>query len=189
MSVIHRPRLPDEDLELPENMQLYADALKITLGGVPKRSLWQQGANVGYWLTLSLIALYFFSMAIDRELPVTQMRRGIINPQVEVGTRVLNKSTRVRHRVCELTRRSSIVDGIGRRIDFEPEHFDGYAPASTEPYTDITGPVVPLDAAPGHGRLLTVLAWDCNILQRALGWSIVLAEPPLDFEILPRKGS
>ena len=31
-----------------------------------------------------------------------------------------------------------------------------------------------------------VVAYDCNPLQRALGWSIVSMLAPLEFEILPR---
>ena len=55
-----------------------------------------------------------------------------------------------------------------------------------KPETCITGPTVPLDAVSGRGRLVTSFAWDCNVLQRALGWSITEVQGPLEFEIVAR---
>ncbi|MFC7663679.1 hypothetical protein ACFQWF_14595 [Methylorubrum suomiense] len=76
------------------------------------------------------------------------------------------------------------MDGAGRRIDYQPEPFDAYGPVGREEET--FGPYIPLDAMPGRGRLYGSLSYDCNVLQRALGWSIVTVLPPLEFEILPR---
>ncbi|MGU3668469.1 hypothetical protein ACLBX9_30170 [Methylobacterium sp. A49B] len=94
---------------------------------------------------------------------------------------------RERKRSCEIARRWWIIDGNGRRIDFDTERFDAYGPLGRE--EEIIGPYIPLDAMPGRGRLYGVVAYDCNVLQRALGWSIVSILPPLEFEILQRKAA
>jgi len=78
------------------------------------------------------------------------------------------------------------VDGAGRRLDYEAEHFDAYGDLGREEET--IGPVIPVDAMPGKGVLRGVIAYDCNPLQRALGWSIISMLPPLEFEILPKAG-
>ncbi|MCJ2079844.1 hypothetical protein [Methylobacterium sp. J-090] len=46
-----------------------------------------------------------------------------------------------------------------------------------------------LDAMPAKGILRSVVAYDCNPLQRALGWSIISMLQPLEFEILPKAPS
>ena len=99
------------------------------------------------------------------------------------------KATRTRRRMCELVKRQSLIDGSGRRTDYEPERFDTYG-AVTPPdksETDITGPVIPLDAVTGRGQLVTSFAWECNVLQRALGWSITEVQGPVEFEIVARR--
>ncbi len=128
-------------------------------------------------------------MVIDREPPVRQLSREIVNPgkQVRPGERLLIQGSRVRARHCELTRRWWIIDGLGRRLDFGPERFDTYGEVGSE--TEIIGPFVPLDAMHGRGRILGELAYDCNPLQRALGWSIVVMLPALEFDILRRGGA
>ena len=97
---------------------------------------------------------------------------------------MLVRAKRQRYRQCEFTRRFSIVDGIGKRHDFAPESFDAYGPIGLD--EDSNGPIVPRDAALGRARLISVVAWDCNPLQRALGWSITVVQPEIEFEILPR---
>lgn len=188
MTLMKRP-VPPQISELPGNEDLFADALRITLHQPRKTPIQSQLANAIYWAVLGGIGLWVFSMAIDREVPITFVRREIINPekQVEQGQQILVKSSRVRRRQCELTRRWAVIDGVGRRIDYEPEHFDAYGEVADEPDVDITGPVVTLDAAPGRGRLITSFGWDCNILQRALNWSVDVVPKALEFEILPRK--
>ncbi|GJD30061.1 hypothetical protein PMNALOAF_1304 [Methylobacterium adhaesivum] len=78
----------------------------------------------------------------------------------------------------------AVVVGAGRRLDYEPEHFDAYGDLGREEET--IGPVIPIDAMPGKGVLRGVIAYDCNPLQRALGWSIISVLQPLEFEILPK---
>jgi hypothetical protein len=58
----------------------------------------------------------------------------------------------VRLRQCKLVKRQSLIDGSGRRTDFEAERFDAYGPVTKtgEPEIDITGPIIPLDAVPGR---------------------------------------
>jgi len=80
----------------------------------------------------------------------------------------------------------AVVAGAGRRLDYEPEHFDAYGDLGREEET--IGPVIPLDAMPGKGTLRGVVACDCNPLQRAPGWLIISMLPPLEFEILPKAG-
>lgn len=188
MNIIKRP-LPPELEKLPDNLDLYADALRITLHQPRRPPIQQQVANFLYWIALGGICLWVFTMAIDREPPVVFVKREIVNPekQVHQGEQIQVRSTRVRKRQCELTRRWAVIDGVGRRIDYEPEHFDAYGEIGDEPDTDITGPTVTLDAAPGRGRLITSFGWDCNILQRALNWSIDVVPKAVEFEILPRR--
>lgn len=147
--------------------------------------------NVLYYSMLALLIDWIFSMVGDREIPVQTSAREIINPdkQVRQGARLLVRSSRRRLRSCELTRRWTIIDGDDRRYDFEQDRFDAYGPVTGivgQPDVETTEPVVPLDAMPGRGCWISVLAWDCNMLQRAIGWSNVQVIPPLDFEILPR---
>lgn len=188
MTMLKRP-VPPQISRVPEDLDLYADALRITLGQPRRVPIGGQVANALYWFVLGAIALWMVSMAIDREPPVTFVNREIINAEKKVvqGQQIQVRSTRVRKRQCELVRRWSVIDGVGRRIDYEPEHFDAYGEIGDEPDMDVTGPVVTLDAAPGRGRLITAFAWDCNILQRALNWSIDVVPKALEFEILPRK--
>ena len=79
-----------------------------------------------------------------------------------------------------------LMDGAGRRLDYEAEHFDAYGDLGREEET--IGPTIPLDAMPGRATLRRGVAYDCNPLQRALGWSIISMLPPLEFEILPKAG-
>lgn len=188
MTMMKRP-VPPQIEHVPDNLDLYADALRITLQQPRRPPISQMLANALYWLTLGGIMLWVFVMAIDREPPVVFVKREVVNEgkQVAQGEQIRVQSTRVRRRQCELTRRWAVIDGVGRRIDYEPEHFDAYGEIGDEPDTDITGPVVTLDAAPGRGRLITSFGWDCNILQRALNWSIDAVPKAVEFEILPRK--
>ncbi|MCJ2081867.1 hypothetical protein [Methylobacterium sp. J-090] len=48
------------------------------------------------------------------------------------------------------------------------------------------GPTIPLDTMPGKGVLRGVIAYDCNPLQRALGWSTISMLQPSEFEIMPK---
>jgi hypothetical protein len=98
---------------------------------------------------------------------------------------VAGAGVRQREWQCELTRRRWLIDGSGRRLDFEAERFDAGGEMGRE--EEAIGPFIPLNAMPGRGRLLGVLAYECNPLQRALGWSIVSVLPPLAFEIRPRE--
>lgn len=185
MNILKRPTIPDPEIEASSLM--FARAIELAHGPSRRRPMSERVAQGIYWGLMLLGFGWIFSMAIDREPPVRQITREVVNfnRQVPVGERLMIQGSRVRTRQCELTRRWWIIDGAGRRIDFEPERFDAYGEVGTE--TEIIGPYVPLDAAPGRGRILGVLAYDCNPLQRALGWSIVVMLPPLDFEILPRQ--
>ena len=185
---------PPQIVMLPEvdrTDEIYARAIELAYGPSQRQARLQLVLNVLYYSMLALLIGWIFSMVIDREVPVQTSSREIVNPgkQVRQGAHLLVRSTRRRLRSCELTRRWTIIDGEGRRYDFEPDRFDAYGPvtgATGQPDVETTGPVIPLDAVPGRGRWISVLAWDCNMLQRALGWSIVQVMPPLDFEILPR---
>ena len=144
-----------------------------------------------YWALILAAIGWLFSMAIDRFYPVSIGVRKVLNADGKVmpGERLLVQSARRRSRLCELTRRWWVVDGDGRRFDYEPERFDAYGPLTPPGEPDEiekSGPMIPLDAMPGRGRWYSVLAWDCNMLQRALGWSIVYVQPPVEFEIVPR---
>ncbi|GBU19366.1 MULTISPECIES: hypothetical protein [Methylobacterium] len=184
MSILHRPEVPDPEIEASSLM--FARAIELAHGPSRRKPMSERVASVLYWSLMLLGFAWIFSMAVDREPPVRQISREVVNPngQVRVGERLLVKGNRVRTRQCELTRRWWIIDGAGRRLDFEPERFDAYGEVGNE--TEITGPFIPLDAMPGRGRLNGVLAYDCNPLQRALGWSIVVMLPPLNFEIVAR---
>ncbi|WP_148291093.1 hypothetical protein [Methylobacterium sp. B1] len=172
--------------ELDRTDAIYARAFELAQGPSRRPPRGQFVLNILYYGLLLTAFAWVSSMTIDRELPVHQISREIVNPnrQVRVGERLAIKGVRDRVRQCELTRRYWLVDGSGRRIDFEPEHFDAYGALGRE--TEIVGPMIPLDATPGRGRVFVALAYDCNALQRALGWSITTVLPPLEFEILPR---
>lgn len=182
MTIIKRPG-PEE---LDATDRIYAKAIELGFGPSRRPPLGERVLSWVYWLFILAAIGWVFSMAIDRDVPVRQIGREVVNPgkQVQAGQRLLIKGTRVRARQCELTRRWWIIDGAGRRMDYEPERFDAYGEIGHE--EEIFGPYIPLDASPGRGRLMGVLAYDCNPLQRALGWSIVVVLPPLEFEILPR---
>ncbi|KAA0124021.1 hypothetical protein CIW48_08965 [Methylobacterium sp. P1-11] len=178
--------------EVGRTDEIYARAIELAYGPSRRQARLQLVLNVLYYGTLVLLVGWIFWMVIDCEVPVQTGTREIINPgkQVHQGTRLLVQSSRRRLRSCELTRRSSIINGDGRRYDYEPDRFDAYGPVTgTTGHADVetTGPIIPLDAVPGRGSWISVLAWDCNMLQRALGWSIVQVMPPLDFEILRRE--
>ena len=192
-----RVSLPDNLAKLVSDMSqlpevdrtdvIYARAFELAHGASSRRpDRGQLILNALYYVLLLAALGWVFAMSIDRDEAVHQISREVANPnrQVRVGERLLVRSTRDRIRSCELSRRWWLIDGSGRRLDFETEHFDLYGALGRS--TETVGPIVPLDAAPGRGRFFTVLSWDCNPLQRALGWSINSALPPLDFEILPR---
>lgn len=186
MNIVRRPE-PRKD-ELETDSLMFAKAIELAYGPSRRPSYPERLLSYAYWAAVLCGLGWLFSMAIEREPPVKQTQREVINEnrQVMVGQRLLIKGTHVRSKQCELTRRWWIIDGGGRRLDFEPQHFDAYGEVGTE--DEITGPHIPLDAMPGRGRLYGVLAYDCNPLQRALGWSIVVMLPPVEFEILPRPG-
>ncbi len=180
---------PPQVVMLPEvdrTDEIYARAIELAYGPSRRQARLQLVLNALYYSALISLIGWIFSMAIDREPPVRQITREVVNPgkQVRVGDRLLIHGVRLRDRSCEITRRWWIVDGAGRRLDFEPERFDAYGDLGRE--EEVIGPFIPLDAMPGRGRLLGVVAYDCNPLQRALGWSITTILPPLEFEILPR---
>lgn len=184
MTILHRPSPSEQEVELTD--RIYRQAIELGFGPKQRPPLGERALTFLYWLLILAAFGWIFSMAIDREPPVKQTSRDVVNEgrRVRVGERLLVKGSRVRTRQCELTRRWWVIDGGGRRLDFEPERFDAYGEVGQE--TEIIGPVIPLDAMPGRGRLMGVLAYDCNPLQRALGWSIIVMLPSLEFEILPR---
>ena len=188
MSAEKPPFLPQVKMlhDADRTDEIYARGVEVALAIARRRGRVQTVLNGIYYTALMLTLGWIFSMVIDREPPVRQLLREVANPgrQVAAGERLLIHTVRIRDRSCEITRRWWIVDGAGRRLDFEPERFDAYGPIGREEET--IGPAIPLDAMPGRGRLLGVIAYDCNPLQRALGWSIIAMLPPLDFEILPR---
>ena len=110
---------------------------------VPPDGGWRSGASS------------FFAKAIDRSPPAAPYSRDLLPGAVRAGHRL---KRRVRHQ-CELTREATITDGIGRHDDFAPERFETDGPVTGLPEAGITGPVVPVDAAPGRGPLPTVAAW------------------------------
>ncbi|MBX9933250.1 MAG: hypothetical protein K2Y56_17235 [Methylobacterium sp.] len=185
----HRnPSVPPQLVPL-DDVDLYARALALSAG--PKKApVHERVLNVIYWGGVLILVAWFLAMASDRSPPIRWVSREIVNPdgKVRQGERVQVKAVRVRTRICELVKRQSLIDGSGRRTDYEAERFDAYGAITgpTSPETDITGPTVPLDAVPGRGRLVTAFAWDCNVLQRALGWSITEVQGPLEFEIVAR---
>lgn len=190
MTIVSRPTPSQEDIELTD--KIYAKAIELGFGPSQRPSRLHQVLTVLYYGFILLFIGWIFSMAIDRAVPVETAGREVMNHgrKVAQGSRLLVRSTRKRVRSCELTRRWTVIDGDGRRFDFEPEHFDGYGPVTAEdgkPEVETTGPIVPLDAAPGRGRWISVLGWDCNPLQRAIGWSIVQILPAIEFEIVPRE--
>ena len=179
--------LHDED----RTDQIYARAIELAYGPSRRQANTQRVLNFFYYTGVLFAVGWIFSMAIDREIPVRVGAREVQNlgKRVAPGERLLVRSARTRTRSCELTRRWTIIDGDGRRFDFEPERFDAYGPVTPldgPPEVETTGPTIPLDATPGRGRWVSVLAWDCNPLQRALSWSIVLVQPPVEFEIVAR---
>lgn len=176
-------------LEPTDDVHLYAKALELSqLVDARKAPIHERVLNLVYWIAMLAVLGWLAALAFDRDPPVRWVKREIINPdgRIAQGETIQLRATRTRHRLCELTKRQTLIDGAGRRFDYEPEHFDAYGPITTAPETDITGPAIPLDAAPGRGRLMTTFAWDCNVLQRALGWSIVSVVGPVEFEIVPR---
>lgn len=192
MTVLKRPPPNDADLDMTD--QIYARAIELGFGPSRRQPMSERVVNALYWGLILVAFGWIFSMVVDREVPVQIGPREVVNPDKRVlaGERLLVRSARRRTRTCELTRRWTIIDGDGRRFDFEPERYDGYGaitPPEAPAEVETTGPVIPLDAMPGRGRWISVLAWDCNPLQRALGWSIVTVQTPVEFEIVRRTPS
>jgi len=180
----HNP-CPDAMKPNQTDIDLYAQAL--ALSTAPRQTpVHQQILNFLYWCALLSAFGWFAAMVFDREPPVRQVLREVVNPgrKVRIGERLLIHGIRDRKRQCEITRRWWLVDGAGRRLDYEAERFDAYGDLGREEET--IGPTIPLDAMPGKGVLRGVIAYDCNPLQRALGWSIISMLQPLEFEILPK---
>lgn len=180
--ILRRPQPNPPGLE-PHDL-LYARAMQIAVAPARRTALAMRLLNLVYVVSMMTGAGWLFAMAIDRSPPIELGERLVITPRVRPGEQLLVRVTRTRLRQCEFTRTWSIVDGSGRRTDFE-RRFEAYGELHV-PDTDSQGPIVPRDAIPGRGRFVSVLSWDCNPLQRALGWSIVLVLPPLEFEIAPR---
>ncbi|MBX9934578.1 MAG: hypothetical protein K2Y56_24185 [Methylobacterium sp.] len=195
MTIRHNPPPPGLEPDVQRRAdRIYQHALVLAFGPgrrpVPSNAVF----NRLYWLAVMVGMSWILSMAIDRSPPVEIGPRIVMNEggKVQQGDRLLISSTRRRHRTCELVRRVYVIDGQNRRHDFEPEEFDAYGPVTpvTEPVeTETSGPFIPFDAAPGRGRSVTVLAHDCNTLQRALGWSIVTVLPTVEFEIVARSST
>lgn len=184
----HNPAVPKQ-LAPSDGVDLYAQALMLSTQprAIPVR---QRLMNVLYWTAVLAAFAWVVSMAADRDPPVDFNSREIANEGLKVapGQQILVRAERTRDRTCPLIKRQGVIDGKGRREDYEPEVFDAYGPVtpSDKPEIDITGPTLRLDAYPGRGRLITTLAWHCNALQRALNWPIVVVQV-LEFEIVPRK--
>ena len=183
------PAVPPQ-LVPKDDVDLYARAL--ALSAAPRKTpIHERVLNSIYWGGILLLVSWFFAMATDRSPPIQWISRDIVNHERKVakGERIMLKATRTRSRMCELVKRQSLIDGSGRRTDYEAERFDAYGAVTPldKPETDITGPIIPLDAVPGRGRLVTSFAWDCNVLQRALGWSITEVQGPVEFEIVARR--
>jgi len=192
MTVLKRPAPDDAELDMTD--QIYARAIELGFGASRRKPISERVVNALYWGLILAACGWIFSMAVDREMPVQIGPREVVNPdkRVVVGERLLVRSSRRRSRTCELTRRWTIIDGDGRRFDYEPERYDAYGavtPSGGPAEVETTGPIIPLDAMPGRGRWISVLAWDCNPLQRALGWSIVMIQAPVEFEIVRRAPS
>ncbi|KQP11138.1 hypothetical protein ASF28_08830 [Methylobacterium sp. Leaf99] len=183
MTILHNP--PPPGLEPVED--IFSQAIRLTFAPSQRIGHLMRVLNAMYWGAVLFVLAWVFSMAIDRTVPVEIGPRVVVNHQVHPGERLLVSSTRNRTRQCEMSRRWYVVDGSGRRIDYEPEHFDAYGPLTPPgepPEREATGPVIPLDAMPGKAKWISTLAWDCNPLQRALGWSIVLVQAPVEFQIV-----
>lgn len=190
MTILHRPEPPGAAIDKTD--EIFANAITLAFGQSRRPPVSERVANGVFWLCVLAVMGWLFAMSIDREVPVSFSVREVVNPdrQVAQGAQLQVRSTRRRTRQCELVRRWYVIDGGGRRHDYEAQRFDAYGPLTPpgqEGDTEINGPVIPLDAMPGHGRWVSTLAWDCNILQRALGWSITVVQAPIDFEIVLRQ--
>ncbi|MFY9292816.1 MAG: hypothetical protein WAP03_19295 [Methylorubrum rhodinum] len=170
--------------------RIYSRAIELGFGPSNRPPMADRIATWAYYGAIVLFMTWVASMAFDRALPVEFTSREVVNPggRVMQGEQLQVRSGRKRRRVCELTRRWTVIDGAGRRHEYDPQHYDAYGPATgSEIETDVNGPTIPLDAVPGQGRWFVTLAWDCNMLQRATGWSIVLVQAPVLFEIVARR--
>ncbi len=128
--------------EVDRTDEIYARAIELAYGPSRRQARLQLVLNALYYTSLVALVGWIFSMAIDREPPVRQITREVVNTgkQVHVGDRLLIRGVRVRDRSCEITRRWWIVDGAGRRLDFEPERFDAYGPLGRE--EEVIGPFI-----------------------------------------------
>lgn len=178
MTIVHNPCPPGLEPQAVRSLQGLDRALRT--------ARLTRALNVLYWTAILAVLAIAAALVFDRDDPVRDRRYEVANPgrQVRQGEQLLVRATRTRVRQCEVTRRWSVIDGSGRRANYEPEPFDAYGPLWRDVSTE--GPVIPLDATPGRGRFVSVLAFDCNPLQRATGWSITLISPIVEFEIVPR---
>lgn len=171
--------------------QIYARALDLGYGPSRRVQSLQRVGQFAYWAAVILAIGWMFAMALDRDFPITMTKREVLNTdkKVMLGDRLRVRVSRMRSRSCPLVRRWTVIDGEGRRFDYEPEVFEAYGavtPKGSPPDIEIIGPVIPLDARPGRGRWVSVLSWECNMLQRAISWPIVMIQPPVEFEIVAR---
>ena len=145
----HSPT-PEAMKPTPSDVDLYARAL--ALSHAPRQTRAHlRVLDFLYWAGIMLAFGWVFSMAIDRDPPVKQVAREVVNPgkRVHVGERLLIHGIRERLRSCEIARRWVDHRWRRRRLDFETERFDAYGPLGRE--EEVIGPYVPLDAMPAGG--------------------------------------
>lgn len=129
-SVINKMKWSDREhgREIDADAEFVAKAVSILSGPHRPTTIIMRAANpVYYGLVLALLG-WIVAMALDTQPPVKVLYRTILTPEVRAGDKLQVRTRRIRQRQCELSRRFVIVDGIGRRFDFEPEKFDAYGP-------------------------------------------------------------
>lgn len=181
MTIMKRP-LPD----LRDDADFYARALATVNKPVGWTAAAMRVLNAVYYLAMLVALGWLASMAMDRTPPVRVVSREVVSPVVRPGGELLVRTKRIRDRQCELVRRYVVYDATGKRHEYWPEPADAFGHLG--PDDDVTAIPVPFDAAPGRARSVAIFAWDCNPLQRALGWSITWVAPTLEFEIARRHG-
>ena len=124
----------------------------------------------------ALLAVFpgWFIYMLNEPPPSLSYFRGVINSPVPPGGKVIIRIGATTSKSCEAEATRFIVDANNVKTEF-----DTVMKNSSPDFTYEL--VVPVTAAIGPAKMLAVISWRCNFVQRY--FPLIVRQPPLDFEI------
>ena len=131
------------------------------------------GALIVFGALLSIIPAVFLYMLYEPP-PSLSYFRGVVNSPAQPGGKIKINIGGTLSKSCDAEATRFLVDANSIKTEF--------APVAKNSAPDFTYELaIPETAAIGPAKILVVIAWKCNFIQKI--YPLTVNQPPLDFEI------